>query len=239
MKKLLTFFVMLAGISTCYGQTVIDNFNVGPYNVDYTNQGEVKYRLRDNIDLYEFFELKKDTTIVVLEQEIPIEHAIGIAGNIGTNHYSAKEVGVEGVWKQLVAKNLYANGGLLLNFSFDNFGKHSDRSMLEVGIPLQIEWGKMNHQKGTLYGSFGIAPTFYATLKAENQNAPKDVDVKKSGFMIAPSLEFGGNIPVGPIIMRIGVYGKVKINCTPGDFNVYTQGKAGRIMIGAKIGVVL
>lgn len=240
MKKLLTLCLMLAGIITCSAQTVIDNFTVGPYIVDYKGQSDVNYRLLDNINLYEFFDLKMDTTVIVLEKEIPVNHAIEIAGNIGANRFASKEIGLEAVWKQQIRKNLYFNGGLLLNFGITNFSKNTcKRNMLEIGIPLQIELGKLNHQYASLYGAFGITPTFYSTLKAENQNAPKDIDVKKSGFLIAPSLEFGGNIPVGAATMRIGVYAKYKVNCTTKDFDVYTKGGAGRMFLGAKIGFVL
>jgi len=248
MKKLLTLCVMLVGIFTCSAQTVIDNFNVGPYIVDYNGQGDVKYRLRDNINLYEFFELQMDTTVISLAKEVPVKHAIEIAGNVGANRYASKEIGLEGVWKQLVGKNLYFNGGLLLNFGITNYGKNMlQRNMLEIGIPLQIELGKLNHQYASLYGLFGITPTFYSTMKVEGGNIPtkevdgkvETIDVKKSGFLIAPSLEFGGNIPVGSTIMRIGVYAKYKINCTTGDFDVYTKGGAGRMFLGAKIGFVL
>lgn len=114
--------------------------------------------------------------------------------------------------------------------------------MFEVGIPLQIELGKLNHQKAGLYGTFGIAPTIYSTMSAKKWDNDKYVDVdkdlKKSGFLIAPSLEFGGNIPVGTTIMRIGVYGTYKINCTTGDYDVY-KNCAGRCFLGAKIGFVL
>lgn len=246
MKKLLILCVMVAGMITCSAQAVIDNFNVGPYIVDYNGQGDVKYRLRDNINLYEFFELEKDTTVISMEKEVPVMHAVEIAGNVGANRFASKEIGLEGVWKQLVGKNLYFNGGLLLNFGLTNYyGKGAlQRNMLEIGIPLQIELGKLNHQYASLYGSFGITPTFYSTMKAEGGKIPtkvvdgkvEKIDVKKSGFLIAPSLEFGGNIPVGSIILRIGVYAKYKINCTTSDFDVYTKGGAGRMFLGAKIG---
>lgn len=248
MRKLLTLCVMLAGMVTCSAQAVIDNFNVGPYIVDYNGQGDVKYRLRDNINLYEFFELKRDTAVISMAKEVPVKHAIEIAGNAGANRYASKEIGLEGVWKQLVGKNLYFNGGLLINLGIANYGKGMlKRNMLEIGIPLQIELGKLNHQYASLYGSFGITPTFYSTMKAEGYNVltkvvdgkVESIDVKKSGFLISPSLEFGGNISVGTTIMRIGVYAKYKISCTTSDFDVYTKGGAGRMFLGAKIGIIL
>lgn len=242
MRKFLTLCAVIVGIISTNAQTVIDNFTVGPYVVDYNGEGDVKYRLRDNINLYEFFELQKDTTIVAAVVEVPVKHAIQISGYLGANRYASKEIGISGVWKQNIGTNLYFNGGLSLAIGHSNFSQVQQRNMFEVGIPLQIELGKLNHQKAGLYGTFGIAPTIYSTMSAKKWDNDKYVDVdkdlKKSGFLIAPSLEFGGNIPVGTTIMRIGVYGIYKINCTTGDYDVY-KNCAGRCFLGAKIGFVL
>lgn len=242
MKKFLILCAFMAGMLTVWAQTEIDNFTVGPYVVDYSGPGDVKYRLRDNIDLYEFFELKRDTTVVAAEVETPIRHAIQISGYVGANRFAAKEIGLSGTWKQNVGTNLFFNGGLSFAIGYADFSQLSKRSMFEVGIPLQIELGRLNHQKASLFGTFGIAPTVYATMMAKKWEDSKFVDAdknkKKAGFLIAPSLEFGGNIPVGDVIMRIGVYGTYKINCTVGDYDVY-KNSAGRCFLGAKIGVVL
>lgn len=239
---------MLAAMLAGHAQTEIDRFNVGPYIVEYNGPGDVRYRIRDNVNLYEFYDLKRDTTVIALATEVPLKKAIGIDGYVGANRFASKEIGLQGVWKQLVANNLYFNGGLSIEFGLTDYGKNAlKRSMFELGIPIQIEYGKLNRQYASLYGSFGIAPTFYSTINAEGGQIPTkevdgkqvEIDVKKAGFLIAPSLEFGGNIPVGSIIMRIGVYARYKINCTPGDFDVYTKGGAGRMFLGAKIGIVL
>lgn len=241
MKKIFTLCALIAGIVSANAQTIIDNFTVGPYVVDYNGQGDVKYRLRDNIDLYEFFELQKDTTIVAAVIETPIKHAIQISGYVGANRNASREIGLSGVWKQNVGTNLYFNGGLSLAIGHTNYSQVQKRNMFEVGIPLQIEWGKLNHQKASLYGTFGITPTVYATMDAKTWNGKEfvdaDKDLKKSGFLIAPSLDFGGNIPVGNIIMRIGVYATYKINCTAGEYDIYKN--SARFFLGAKIGVVL
>lgn len=242
MKKLFILGAFIAGIVSAKAQTVIDNFTVGPYVVDYNGQGDVKYRLRDNINLYEFFELKKDTTIVSAVVETPIKHAIQVSGYVGTNRYVSKEIGISGVWKQNIGTNLYFNGGLSLAVGNASFSKVQLRNMLELGFPLQIELGKLNHQKAALYGTCGITPTVYSTMSAKTSDgtnpADADKDLKKSGFLIAPVLDFGGNIPVGAIIMRIGVYGTFKINCTTGSYDVY-KNSAGRCFLGARIGIVL
>ena len=242
MRKLFTLFAIIVGILSANAQTVIDNFTVGPYVVDYNGQGDVKYRFRDNINLYEFFELQKDTTIVAAVVETPIKHAIQISGYLGANRYASKEIGISAVWKQNIGTNLYFNGGLSIALGHSNFMKVEQRNMFEVGLPLQIELGKLNHQKAGLYGTFGIAPTVYSTMSAKKWDADKYIGVdknrEKSGFLIAPSLGFGGNIPVGSTIIRIGVYGAYKINCTTSDYDVYKE-CAGRCFLGAKIGFVL
>lgn len=242
MKKILILCAFIAGIVSAQAQTVIDNFIVGPYVVDYNGQGDVRYRLRDNINLYKFYELKKDTTIVAAVVETPIKHAIQLSGYLGANRSSAKEFGISGVWKQNIATNLYLNGGLSVAAGHSNLTENQKRNMLEVGIPLQIEFGKLNRQRASLFGVFGITPTLYTTMSVKEWNGEAFVDankdLKKTGFLIAPSLEFGGNIPVGNVIMRIGVYGTYKINCTTGDYDVY-KNSAGRCFLGAKIGIVL
>jgi len=236
MKRVILFCAIMAGAITGVAeQPVVENFNVGPYVVDYKGPDDFKYRLLDNIDLYDFFELQRDTTIISMATEVPVKHAIEIAGYIGTSPYVPKEIGLEGVWKQHVGKNFYFNGGLSLTFGWTKHDRQTTkRSMVEIGVPLQIEYGKLNHQYASLYGSFGLTPAVYSTMQVES----KDGSGKKSGLYVAPSLEFGGNIPVGSVIMRIGVYGRYKLNCTAGDYDVYKQ-SAGRAFLGAKIGVVL
>lgn len=240
MKKLILTVSLFAGALMCEAQTVIDNFNIGPYEVDYMGQGDVKYRLRDNIDLYDYFELERDTVMMVRESVEPVRHAIQLSGRVGANRYASKDIGVEGVWKQSVAPALYFNGGVSVSMGLSDFGdKGVRRTMFEAGVPLQLEWSRLQRRKSSLYGIVGVAPCCYTTLSASNWGGGARYDeVKKSGLLVAPSLEFGGNIPVGDTLLRIGVYGMYKINCTTSDFDVYKMA-AGRMFLGAKIGVVL
>lgn len=243
MKKILIICAFVVGFISAQAQTVIDSFTVGPYVVDYIGEGDVKYRLRDNINLYEYFELQKDTVIMAPALvQTPVKHGIQLSGYVGANRYASKEFGISGVWKQNIGTNLYFNGGLSLAIDHYNFLHIQKRNMFEVGVPLQIELGRLSHQKAGLYGIVGVAPVFYSTMSLKDWENDKFVDApedkKKSGFLIAPSLEFGGNIPVGNIIMRIGVYGNYKINCSKGNYDVYTN-YTGHCFIGAKIGVVL
>lgn len=240
MKKILFSLVSALCLFTCGAQTVIDNFTVGPYIVDYIGEGDIKYRLQDNIDLYEFFELQKDTVFIMPETYSDVLHAIQISGNIGSSRFMPKEIGLECVWKQSISKSVYFNGGLSLGFAFSNLGKLGNkRDLFEFGIPLQIELAKIDRQNASCYGIFGLTPKIYSTINAKDWDGSYYTKgIKKSGFMIAPSLEFGGNIPVGNSILRIGVYGTLKFNCTPSDFNVY-KNSLGRMYLGAKIGIVI
>lgn len=240
MKKILLMSLMICFAMSGYAQTEIDNFIVGPYDVDYMGPGDVKYRLRDGVDLFEFFELQKDTVINVgAPVSIPAKHAVQITGLVGANRYVSKIIGLEGVWKQNIGNNLYFNGGVSLGFDISNEkGYGTKRTMFEFGIPLQIELGKLDYYKPSVYGLFGLKPTIYSTVSASHETAAGKVDdPKKSGFLLAPSLEFGGNVPVNKLWLRFGFFAEYKINCTVGDYNIYNQ--AGKFFLGARFGVIL
>lgn len=235
MKKLLTSCVLMAASIACFAQTVIDNFTVGPYNVDYNGKDDVRYRLRDDVNLYEFFELEQDTVIVNLTDSLtPIKQAIQLSAILGANMYSTKEFGIEGLWKKDIAENLYFNAGL--SFIFDYLDDHyptnrNKMTTFELGVPVQLEWSNINRQKGTFYGLVGVTPAFYKVIKSNR-------DVTNSGAIITPSLEMGGNIPVGNVILRIGAYGKFKYNCSTSNGDIY-RSHMGRTFIGGKISVIL
>lgn len=63
MRTLLLMILFIVSINGGKAQNTIDNFYVGPYEVDYRGQGDINYRLRKGIDLYEYYGLKKDTII--------------------------------------------------------------------------------------------------------------------------------------------------------------------------------
>lgn len=238
MKKIFTLCAMLIGLISGSAQTVIDNFIVGPYIVDYSDQGDVKYRLQDNIDLYDFFELSRDTTVMVtVDEPIPVMDAFQLTLLAGTKLHSKIEYGLEGYWKHYLGSALYFNGGL--SMVIDNAAKHAGatkRTMLEVGVPLQIELGNLYREKASLYELVGITPTYYSTMSAEEGSHNYDGD-KFSGFMMSVSAECGGNIPLGNYILRIGAYGGYKVNCSDSDYDVY-KNCMGRFVLGGKISLV-
>lgn len=64
MKKIVLVLCGIFAATMAKSQAVIDNFTVGPYEVDYKGEGDVNFRLRKGVDLYKYFGLKKDTVIV-------------------------------------------------------------------------------------------------------------------------------------------------------------------------------
>lgn len=171
----------------------------------------------------------------------PILHGIQLSGKVGSNRNAPKEIGIEGVWKQRIAKDWYFNGGLSFDFNLSGKKAHgAKRDLFEVGLPLQIEFSRFCHRKAGLYGIVGLQPTVYTSISATRWDAAADKnvnDIKKTGFLIAPEVEFGGNIPVGNIFMRIGVYGTYRVNCTTSEVNISNTN--GKFFAGAKIGVIL
>ena len=110
--------------------------------------------------------------------------------------------------------------------------------MLEVGVPISIEYSKLDYKKATLYAGIGITPTYYSTIRAKETIANEEFDAeKKSGFYIAPRIDFGGYIPLNSQIFRIGVFAQYNINCTNEDGNIFKE-RIGRLFVGANIGLL-
>ncbi|MBD5250360.1 MAG: hypothetical protein HDS56_04185 [Barnesiella sp.] len=169
-------------------------------------------------------------------------HAFQVSAFAGANSQTSKDFGVEGVWKKNIHTNLFINCGLSLGMDYTNtVNKYSNkRNMLEVGVPVQLEWSKLSFGKSSFYGLVGFSPVFYSTLSARAWSASSNTmikDAKKSGCVISPTIEAGGNIPLQNTLIRIGVFYKSKINCTPDGYNVYRH-VGGLNFIGLKAGVI-
>lgn len=240
MKKL--FFVVLSFTiaMTGYAQDV-DNFEVGPYEVIYRGEGDYDYQLRKNINLYEYFELKRDTVLQTCNRmSSPMNHGIQVNAFMETcmqkaSRYS-KVLGISGAWKQNLSNNLYVNGGLSLGFGLAQIGSMT-LNMFEMGIPLSVELSNINKKKASLYGSFGIVPAIYSTMSSKYENSPVKPD-KYSGIYVAPQVDFGGYVPVKDQLIRVGICLKYKANFTKkNDVNVYND-LLGNLFFGANVGLV-
>ena len=169
-------------------------------------------------------------------------HAFQISAFAGANSQTSKDFGVEGVWKKNIHPDLFINCGLSLGLDYTNkINKYTNtRNMFEVGVPVQLEWSRLSFGKSSFYGVVGFSPLFFTTLSAKTWSSSEGMivkDLKKSGCLISPTIEAGGNIPFKNTLIRIGVFYKSKLNCTPDGYNVYRHA-GGLNFIGLKAGVI-
>lgn len=242
MKKIFSMFAILAISVSGFAQNV-DNFEVGPYEVDYKGAGDYKFRLRKGVDLYEYFGLKKDTVINVVDEK-PTRFKHGVQLSVFAETCMSRQArysmvyGIGASWKQRIANKFLFNGGLSLGFAGATTANQK-YNVLEIGIPLSVEWSNLNAKKASFYAGLGMTPTIYATTSAEYITSPIGVSPEKyNGFYIAPCLEVGAYVPVGKKIMKIGITWRQKINCSTKNYDLYQQ-IIGRTFVGANLGIIL
>jgi len=254
---LFVFLGVICASAVLAQNTEPDYFEVGPYEVDYYGVGDYHAQLKKGIDLYKFYNLRKDTIVNVIEPETePVKSAFQIGVFMALPRYvvlgTSNVFGLEGAWKIGLKQKFYFNAGLSLGVRMGKYHRHTyvaekssmeynnefNETVIEVGVPLSIEFTKLDRKNASLYGSIGVVPTFYAGTKGENGDDYKTGDDdSKSGFYVAPRLEIGGYVPVGGKLVRIGGFYQMNINCTAGDYDVY-KNRIGRGHVGAKIGLV-
>jgi len=241
MKKILSLGLLLMIAIVGYAQNV-DHFEVGPYEVDYRGEGDFKYRLKKGMDIYKYFGLQKDTVVQQKDDlSTYVAHAIQIEVSFMLPRYAVNSCsnvfGIDGTWKQRITDGVYFNGGLSLAMAFCKYGtawNDENESLFEIGVPLSIEFANIDKRQSSLYGGIGVVPTFYGSTKEIN-----DVG-GKSGLFVAPRIDFGGYIPVGNTLIRLGGFAQYNLNCAKDDHDkdVFKE-RIGRLFLGANIGLVL
>ena len=268
-----SFFLLLFAMAFAAGfsqNSDPDYFEVGPYEVDYYGVGDYHAQLKKGIDLYKYFNLKKDTVINVTKAATePVKHAFQLSAFMSLPRYvvnGASNVwGLEGVWKMRLSDQMYFNVGLMGSVRMGEYHKHSympnaadknlslvrydndfKETIIEAGVPVSIEFSKVDRKKASLYLGIGVVPTFYTGAKGEHgdeivaydeNGSFYMTDVKtQSGIYVAPRLEIGGYVPVGGKLVRIGGFYQNNLDCS-GDFEVY-KNRVGRSHLGASIGLV-
>lgn len=242
------FSLILCGFLTttmAFSQEVIDNFQVGPYEVDYIGKGDVNFRLKKDINLYEFFKLRKDTIIVRRKKVQPIKKGFELGVAYSMPRFctlgAVNSFGVYGSAKTKVSNSTYLNYGGKIAISYGQYNKDVNNLkdvLFEVGVPLSVEFANLNKGTSSLFASVGFTPAYYTTLSAKENMDGEDVDVdKKSSLYIAPKVEIGGYIPVNDHFLKIGLFGEYRISCTKAEDNIFKQ-RIGRAFIGANIGYV-
>lgn len=243
-----TFFLILCGLLTttmAKSQEVIDNFQVGPYEVDYMGKGDVNFRLKKNINLYEYFKLQKDTIIAESKKVQPIKKGFEVGVTYSMPRFGVKgafnSFGVYGSAKTRVSNNTYLNYGGKIAISYGHYNEEVNNLkdvLFEVGVPLSVEFANLNKDTSSFFASVGFTPAYYTTLSAKENKDGKDVDAdKKSGLYVAPKVELGGYIPVNNHFLKLGLFGEYRINCTKAEDNIFKQ-RIGRAFVGANIGYV-
>lgn len=239
MKKLFI-SALLAGLSATSGYAQhVNNFDVGPYEVDYRNEDDFKFRLRKGIDLYDYFGLQRDTVVQILPAASePVKHAFQLDLSFSLPAYistGASTVwGIDGIWKQRIGKAVYFNAGVSLGASFGKYSaKWNNRreTILEIGIPLSVEFTRLDRRKASVYCAVGIRPIFYATVKAKETYYGIHDAEKESGLLIAPRADIGGYIPVGSRMLRLGFFAEYNID------DLYKE-RIGACFVGLNVGLV-
>lgn len=258
MKKILLLICYIVLAASSNAQEVLDNFNIGPYEVDYKGKGDVNYRLKKDVDLYKFFDLKKDTVTITPEtKKVVITKASEIGAfyalpRFGVNG-SYDTFGIQGFLKRSLSEGVIFDFGLKAAISYGHYNSDYNNLkevVLEVGVPLELEFAKLLENHSSLYVGIGIVPTFFSTLSCkdntaniENHNTDSNIkndntdsdNKKKNGIYISPRVDFGGYIPFGSCFMKLGVFGEYKICCSKEEDNIFKD-RIGRAFVGANIG---
>lgn len=234
MKKIVLILYAILATTMAKGQIVKDYFQVGPYEVDYLGKGDVNFRLRKGVDLYEYFGLKKDTVINKVEMKPqPVKNAFQLDVFMALPRYVEKSCtnvfGVDGVWKFNIANGVYFNTGLSFALAFSKYDAKS-ATMIQAGIPLMFEFANVDNHKSSLYCGVGLIPKFYSNARDNN-------DANKSGLLIAPKIETGAYVPFAGQLVRLGGFVNYDINCSGGDYDAFKE-RYGRLYVGANIGLV-
>lgn len=210
MKKYLLASVAIALVCVSgFAQDInqVEQFEVGPYIVDYWGKGDIDFRLKDGIDLFDYFELKKDTVTVIVEKPVivsdPVEEVkyalwggVNFTPRGGTSQILfAPQAGI----KLRVAKSLYLNAGMMAGLMINRNNSTQEltgKAIIMAAIPVTAEWTKLERGKASMFLELGGAPLLY--LKATGAVAGE------SGISLAPKGTVGAYIPFGKHFLKLG-----------------------------------
>lgn len=245
MKKIL--FVAVLFLTAVSAKAQVDHFEVGPYEVEYQKDGDFKYRLQKDVDLYKFFDLKKDT-IIVVEQAKPEAISQGwqigaeLMGRLWGFAREATQASVFVQYKLRIGTEIYFNGGVSLGYQANrciSSGMQIDANILEVGIPLSIEYADLKQKSSTLFIQAGIIPTYSTTL-SQKLHGGKDLG-KSHGIRIDPRLEFGTYVPVSNVMCRVGLFIQKGISLSdsnPDGIALDYKSRTSRVTVGGNVSFV-
>lgn len=245
MKKIAFILCSVLAAVMAKGQVVTDNFQVGPYEVDYLGKGDVNFRLKKGVNLYEYFGLEKDTVMIENKKNKPIKKAFELGVSCSLPRFNVggafNTFGLYGSAKSRIGNCVYLNYGGIVMFSYGHYNEKMNNLkdvLFEVGVPLSVEFAILDRTKSSLFASVGITPTYYSTISAKEIKDGKEINAeKKNGLYIAPKVEIGGYIPVNEHLIKIGVFGEYRISCVKEEDNIFKQ-RIGSVFVGARLGYV-
>lgn len=246
MKKLLLFATMLLSASVADAQEVLDHFKVGPYEVDYRGKGDVNYRIRKDVDIRKFFNIENDTIVEYIQPETqPIESAVQVSAVYTMPLFTAGKTNsfaIEAAWKKHLSGVMYFNAGLMLGMQVGEYENcNLSENLLEIGMPLSLEFSRIERGRSSVYATVGVMPTYYTTAKAEYLDATRKNEAveleKPSGLMVAPRLELGAYVPVADQLLRFGFCLQMDLNCSNKDYDQFKL-HSGDNYIGFNVGLV-
>ena len=226
-----------------------DIFEIGPYQVAYYGYGDYEAAFIEGFDLYKYFNLQKDTTIVVEEKTMPLKNGVQINATMRVPILSrsmSRVIGVEASWKQRIVKNLFFNAGLSANVTTGNYFHlfvnesaggaqnllRGKMLMMEIGVPLSVEYTKLDKMKSSLYASVGVLPAYYKTLSGDFSKGVEGKPAKPAGIYVAPRLEVGAYIPAWGQLFKIGAY--AQYNTASAVYKEFI----GRAYAGGSVGII-
>lgn len=244
MKKIVFILCGILSATMAKSQIVIDSFSVGPYDVDYIGKGDVNYRLKKDINLYDYYNLKKDTVVIEPQNSKPIKRAFELGLSFTTPRFDAGAFNSFGAYasgKYGFGHNFFFNYGGLLSLGYGKYYEQRNNLkdvVFELGVPLAIEYAKLDRVNPSLFASIGIIPSYYATLSAKKTVKGEKVNVdKKNGIYIAPKVEFGSYVPINEHLFKIGLFVTHRTCCSKKENDIFGK-RIGRAFIGANIGLV-
>ena len=220
MKKVICAIALMLVTLLSYAQEV-QTIYVGPYEVT-LKDGDISYRLSDEKTPYEYLSR-------------PVKSTWQFGGYV-LPRYAATEtsaiIGGEAVRKFVLLKNMSLNVGGSLDVLLATYSGSGKQAMVDVGIPVTVEWARLDRYKSSFFGAVGLQPTLYADF-LDSVVAKKPV-----GFYLAPRVEFGVVFPVGGNLFRLGLRGQYNWNLVYKGDNVF-PGFRSRIFMGASFSVIL
>ena len=234
MKRTMLLLVSVLFATVAFAQNP-DKFEIGPYQVVYYGDGDYQAALIEGFDLYDYFNLQRDTTIIIEEKTMPLKNGVQVNVTMRVPILASaglsKVMGVEASWKQGIAKDLFFNAGLSVNVTTGSYYL-ARMAMMEIGVPLSVEYTKLDKMKPSLYASVGVSPTYYNTLCGDLSKGIEGKPAKPAGIYVAPRLEAGAYIPAWGQLFKIGAY--AQYNSAAAVYKEYI----GRAYAGGCVGII-